>query len=259
MNWRRRFKFKRKIMETYAQTMTGNLAAVRRRILEAALRAGRSENAVQLLLATKTVATENIQVAMNAGEKLIGENKVQELKEKDPVLGTLDVERHFIGHLQTNKIKEVLKYVSCIQSVDRLDLVQKLDARLQSEGRSIQMMVQVNTSFEESKFGIHPNEALPLLKAIRQYDTLQLQGLMTIGLFDADPARVKPSFTLLRQISERAISEGIMPPTATALCMGMSGDLETAIAEGATMVRVGTAIFGKRQYPDSYYWNEQVR
>ncbi|UYQ91985.1 YggS family pyridoxal phosphate-dependent enzyme [Chitinophaga horti] len=233
-----------------------NLAFVQQRIASACQKAGRETDAVKLLLATKTVSAENIKVALAAGANLIGENKVQELKEKDAELRETGVDRHFIGHLQTNKIKDVLKYVSCIQSVDRLDLVQKLDARLQSEGRSVDIMIQINTSFEASKFGIHPDEALTLLEAAARYDTLNIKGLMTIGLFDADPERIRPSFRLLRQISQHAMDAGILPADARELCMGMSGDLETAISEGATMVRVGTAVFGKRLYPDSYYWKE---
>jgi PLP dependent protein len=242
--------------EISAHDIAVNIARIKLRIQAGCNKAARKEKEVRLLLATKTVTAEKIKWAIEAGETLTGENKVQELKQKDDLLGNLNIERHFIGHLQTNKIKDVLKYVQCIQSVDRLDLVEKLDSRLQQEGRSIDILFQVNTSFEESKFGAHPDEALVLLKKISTYDTLNIKGLMTIGLFDADPEKVRPSFALLRQIRDQAIQEGILLPTARELSMGMSGDLETAIEEGATIIRVGTAIFGKRQYPDSYYWNE---
>lgn len=242
-------------MEAEATGIRDNLALIKRRIQEACKMAGRPAAEVRLLLATKTVPAERIRLAVEMGERLLGENKVQELKEKDAVLAAMPVERHFIGHLQTNKIKEVLKYVDCIQSVDRPDLVEKLDARLQRAGRRMAVFAQVNTSFEESKFGAPPSEALQLIRKIGQYGTLQLKGLMTIGLFDADPEKVRPSFRLLRQLRAEAIGAGLLPVDAE-LSMGMSGDLETAIAEGATLVRVGTAIFGKRQYPDSYYWNE---
>ncbi|MBW8682820.1 YggS family pyridoxal phosphate-dependent enzyme [Chitinophaga rhizophila] len=246
-------------MDIAAQSadILANLHLIRQRIAAAAAKAGRSATDIQLLLATKTVAAENIKVAADAGATLLGENKVQELKEKDYLLGTLPVQRHFIGHLQTNKIKDVLKYVTCIQSVDRQELAEKLDSRLQYEKRTMDVFVQVNTSFEESKFGVHPDEAIRLLEQVKSYGTLQVKGLMTIGLFDADPEKVRPSFRLLREIRDTAIQQKLLSPDAAHLSMGMSGDLETAIEEGATIIRVGTAVFGKRQYPDSYYWNEQ--
>lgn len=243
-------------IDTYTADILANLSLVKQRIQHAVNAAGRSPEAVQLLMATKTVSAEKIKVAIDAGEALIGENKVQELKEKDYLLGTLPIQRHFIGHLQTNKIKDVLRYANCIQSVDRPDLVEKLDSRLQFENRTIDIFVQVNTSFEESKFGVHPDEAIRLIEKVRSYGTMRIKGLMTIGLFDADPEKVKPSFRLLREIRDSALRDGLLSPDGTALSMGMSGDLETAIAEGATIVRVGTSIFGKRQYPDAYYWNE---
>lgn len=239
-----------------AFSIKANLAEIKRRIRAAAVVSGRQPEDIRLLLATKTVSANLIVEAIAAGETLIGENKVQELKQKDSVLSLLPLERHFIGHLQTNKIKEVLKYVTCIQSVDRNELLEKLDNRLQFEGRSLDILIQVNTSFEESKFGVHPNDAFNLLRLAKNYDTLNVKGLMTIGLFDADPEKVRPSFRLLKEIKEKAIDQCLLREDAD-LSMGMSGDLETAIEEGATIVRVGTAIFGKRNYPDSYYWNEQ--
>lgn len=238
------------------QAILSNIVETRKRITEAGLRTGLQQT-VKLLLATKTVSPEKIRVAIEAGERLIGENKVQELRKKHPALADLEFERHFIGHLQTNKIKEVIQYVSCIQSVDRIDLAEELDTRLQMEGRPIDILIQVNTSFEASKFGVLPNDALTLIKAVNKFDTISLKGLMTIGLFNANPHSVRPSFTLLREIRDKAISEGVMDPGACELSMGMSGDMEIAIEEGATMVRAGTAIFGKRIYPDSYYWNEK--
>lgn len=234
-----------------------NISLIKKRIREAAQKAQRNDD-VQLLLATKTVAADNIRIALEAGEWLVGENKVQEFKIKLPQLADLAFQKHFIGHLQTNKIKEVLRYVDCIQSVDRIDLVEKLDQRLQFEGRSISVFIQINTSFEESKFGVHPDDALKFLKYAVKYDTLEIKGLMTIGLFDTDAEKTRKSFTLLRQIRDNAINEGILMPAARHLSMGMSSDMETAIEEGATIVRVGTAIFGKRLYPDSYYWNETL-
>lgn len=210
-------------------------------------KAGREAGSVRLLLATKTVAPDRIRTAIEAGETLIGENRIQEFAAKNPELSGLKYERHFIGHLQTNKIKDMLKYdVKCIQSLDSMELMHSLDRRLQSEGRSIDVMVQVNTSFEASKFGLNPGDVFSFLKELKKYDTLKLKGFMTIGLFDSDTEAVRRSYTRLREIRDRAISEGIVPPESSELSMGMSSDLETAIEEGATIVRIGTAIFGTR-------------
>lgn len=161
--------------------------------------------------------------------------------------------------MQTNKIKDVLKYASCIQSVDRLDLAQKLDQRLQYEGRSMDILIQVNTSFEDSKFGISPNEAIHLLKQVAQYDTLNIKGLMTIGILSSDNESVRKCFRLLKEVQQKVIAENIDRVDMSVLSMGMSTDFETAIEEGSTMVRIGTSVFGSRIYPDSFYWNEQSR
>lgn len=151
-----------------------------------------------------------------------------------------------------------MKYVNCIESVDRLDLVQRLDHRLQTEGRSLDILIQVNTSHENSKFGIEPQQALPFIKEVAKYDTLNIKGLMTIGLFSAENEKVRKCFRLLKEIKERVIAEDILNVKMHELSMGMSGDMETAIEEGATIIRVSTAIFGERIYPDSYYWNESI-
>lgn len=234
-----------------------NLRIIQHRIVDACLKSNRNPNEVRLLLATKTVSAENIKIAIASGETLIGENKVQEIKEKFEDLQSISHENHFIGHLQTNKIKDVLKYnVSCIQSIDRLDLAEKLHQRLLSENKTIEVMIQVNTSNEVSKFGVHPDEAIELIQQVAQLSTLKITGLMTIGLFSAETEKVRACFKLLKSIQEKANLLNIPNLDLKELSMGMSGDLETAIEEGATIVRVGTAIFGQRIHPDSYYWNE---
>ena len=233
-----------------------NLNLIHQRMQHACKNSGRQEKEVRLLLATKTVSAENILIALEAGEQLIGENKVQELKEKYEELIDQPHKAHFIGHLQTNKINEVLKFADCIESVDRLDLVQKLDRRLQFEGRQLEIFMQVNTSYEESKFGVSPEESLNLIRQISNYDTLKVKGLMTIGLFTSEHERLRRCFQQLKNIQSQIIELNLPNVEMHELSMGMSGDLEIAIEEGATIVRVGTAIFGKRIYPDSYYWNE---
>lgn len=237
-----------------------NLNIINTRIKKACEKAGRNPDEVQLLLATKTVSAERIKIALENGQILIAENKVQELKEKYEELKGTPHHNHFIGHLQTNKIKDILKYdVTCVQSLDRLDLAEKLHQRLLIENRTIEVLVQVNTSNEESKFGVNPNEAIELIRTVSEFSTLKVKGLMTIGLFSAEAEKVRPCFKILKNLQQQIILEKIPNVEMDELSMGMSSDLETAIEEGATIVRVGTAVFGARIYPDSYYWNEEIK
>ena len=234
-----------------------NIAQIRKRIKEAALSVNRKPEDIKLLLATKTVSADNIKVALNSGEDLIGENKAQELKSKYDELMDLDHQKHFIGHLQTNKIKVLLRYdVTCIQSIDRLDLAEKLQARLEFEQKEIDVFIQVNTSNEDSKFGVAPEGAIELTKQVSEFPNIHIKGLMTIGLFSAEEAKVRVCFKLLKELQQDIAALNLSGVEMHELSMGMSHDLEFAIQEGSTMVRVGTAIFGKRLYADSYYWNE---
>ncbi|MDR6487311.1 pyridoxal phosphate enzyme (YggS family) [Chryseobacterium vietnamense] len=234
-----------------------NLNIINERIRKACEQSGRNIDEVRLLLATKTVSAERIKVALERGQTLIAENKVQELKEKYEDLKSIPHENHFIGHLQTNKIKDILKYdITCVQSLDRLELAEKLHQRLLAENRTMDVLIQVNTSNEESKFGVDPGEAIELTRKISNYTTLKIKGLMTIGLFGAETDKVRACFKILKKIQQDIITENIPGVEMKELSMGMSGDLETAIEEGATIVRVGTAVFGARIYPDSYYWDE---
>ncbi|MGE8525737.1 YggS family pyridoxal phosphate-dependent enzyme [Chryseobacterium rhizosphaerae] len=234
-----------------------NLSIINKRIKDVCEKSGRNPDEVKLLLATKTVSPEHIKVALENGHRLIGENKVQELKEKYEDLKATPHENHFIGHLQTNKIKDILRYdVSCIQSLDRLELAEKLHQKLSTENKTIEVLIQVNTSHEESKFGIPPDKAIELVTKVSEFSTLKIKGLMTIGLFSAETEKIRTCFKILKNLQLEIIRENIPHVEMKELSMGMSGDLETAIEEGATIVRVGTAVFGARIYPDSYYWNE---
>ncbi|MDR6372195.1 pyridoxal phosphate enzyme (YggS family) [Chryseobacterium bernardetii] len=234
-----------------------NLNIINERIRKACEQSGRNIDEVRLLLATKTVSAERIRVALERGQTLIAENKVQELKKKYEDLKSIPHENHFIGHLQTNKIKDILKYdITCVQSLDRLELAEKLHQRLLAENRTMDVLIQVNTSNEESKFGVDPGEAIELTRKISNYTTLKIKGLMTIGLFSAETDKVRACFKILKKLQQDIITENIPGVEMKELSMGMSGDLETAIEEGATIVRVGTAVFGARIYPDSYYWDE---
>ncbi|MDR0229164.1 MAG: YggS family pyridoxal phosphate-dependent enzyme [Flavobacteriaceae bacterium] len=236
-----------------------NIKQIQVRINTACIQNGRAIEDVKLLLATKTVNAERIKIAIENGYSLIAENKVQEIKQKWDTLQDVPHESHFIGHLQTNKIKDILKYnVSCIQSVDRLDLAQKLDQRLAYEGKTMDILIQVNTSAEESKFGVPPEETIALIKEVMHLPTLRIKGLMTIGLFSSDEVKVRACFKRLKELQQTIEMLQLPGVEMKELSMGMSNDLEIAIAEGATIIRVGTAIFGQRQYPDSYYWNENT-
>ncbi len=235
-----------------------NLNVILKRIENACINAGRNPKEVKLLMATKTVSADRIKIALQTGQTLIAENKVQEVKEKYKDLKNIPHTSHFIGHLQTNKIKDILKYgVQCVQSVDRLDLAEKLHQKLLAEEREMDILIQVNTSNEESKFGVSPENTLDLVKEISTLSTLKIKGLMTIGLFSSDEERVRTCFQLLKNLQQKITNLNLPNVEMKELSMGMSGDLEIAIQEGATIVRVGTAIFGERIYPDSYYWNEQ--
>ena len=239
------------------EMILSNLKEVHDRIEAACKLSGRNPLEVQLLLATKTVPADKIRIAIEAGETLIGENKMQELRDKDPGLKSLNIERHFIGHLQTNKIKDVRKYVSCIQSLDRLSLAQELDKQLQKEGRNLDVFIQVNTSFEESKFGLKPDEVISFIREIKQYETLKIKGMMTIGLLDVEKEKMQPSLRLLREIRNEIYEAKIEGISELKLSMGMSQDLELAIAEGSNLVRIGTSIFGNR-FLGKEIWNENI-
>lgn len=231
-----------------------NIETILERIENACRHAQRDPKEVKLLLATKTVSAENIKIALQSHQLLIGENKIQEIKNKYESLKSVAHTTHFIGHLQTNKVKELLKYdVDCIESIDRLKLAEKLQNRLEREGKTINALLQFNTSYEESKFGMKPENALKFAQEVQQFDRIHLKGLMTIGLFSAEDEKVRKCFQRLKNIQSELLGHGF---PVHELSMGMSGDLEIAIEEGATIVRVGTAIFGKRKHPDSYYWNE---
>jgi pyridoxal phosphate enzyme (YggS family) len=239
-------------------TIAERLQHIQSKIDAACFKYGRKPEEVKLLLATKTVEPDQIRQAFTAGMNYVGENKVQELKRKHPLLKDQQVAFHFIGHLQSNKVRDVLQYADCIQSVDRLSLAEALDRQLQKQGRSMDILMQVNTSYEESKFGVRPEQAISLAKEISRYDTLKVKGLMTIGLFSADTECVRKCFRLLAYLKMQVAALSLPDTEMKELSMGMSGDFETAIGEGATIIRIGTSLFGQRIYPDSYYWNENA-
>lgn len=233
-----------------------NVAAVQARIDAAARRAGRDPAAVRLLPVSKTVPTERVRVAIASGLRLLGENKVQEAVRKSRETADLDVSWSIIGHLQTNKARDVASFAAEFQALDRLRVADALDRRLQAAGRGLDVYVQVNTSAEESKFGMPPEELDAFLRALPVYSSLRVRGLMTLALLTPDETRVRECFRVLRTLRDRAREETPALIGDGELSMGMSGDYEIAVEEGATCVRVGQAIFGARSTPDSYYWPE---
>lgn len=232
-------------------TVASRLADVRARVETAALAAGREPADVRLLVATKTQPADAVLAALDAGVDLIGENRVQELVAKAPALAGRvaagAVEVHMIGHLQRNKVNQVLATTTCVESVDSLDLAHALATRSAAAGRSLDVMVQVNVSGEDSKSGVVPDDAVALASRVATLPGLHLTGFMTIGARSDDEALVRAGFARLRAVRDEVVASG-SPGTEAAreLSMGMTGDLELAIAEGATIVRVGTAVFGPR-------------
>lgn len=225
-----------------------NVAQVLNDIETACTQVERDPNTVRLMLVTKTKPAEMIREALATGQTLIGENKVQEINAKYDALADITHETHMIGHLQTNKVKDVIGKASCVQSLDRIKLAHKLQDRLEFEDSTIDALIQVNTSGEPSKFGVAPDEAMNLIEEALSCDRIRVRGLMTIGANTDDKAQVRACFSLLRHIQQQAQQRFADKSDFAELSMGMSGDMPLAIAEGSTMVRVGSAIFGARDY-----------
>lgn len=231
-----------------------NIASVRARIAAAAERSGRDTSDIRLLPVSKTVGEDRIRLAVQAGCRELGENKVQEAKRKQGNLADLDVRWSVIGHLQTNKARDVAAFAAEFQALDSLRVAEVLDRRLQGVGRSLDVYVQVNTSAEESKYGLEPADVPAFLAALPRYTALRVRGFMTLALFTADTPRVRECFRLLRTLRDRARDADPALIGPGELSMGMSGDYEVAIEEGADCVRVGQAIFGARATANDLYW-----
>jgi pyridoxal phosphate enzyme (YggS family) len=226
-------------------SIAANLAEVEARIARAAAEANRPAGSVRLLAVSKTFPAEAVAAAHAAGAHAFGENYVQELVEKSAELAELPLEWHFIGPLQSNKTRPVAECAHWVHSVDRLKIAERLSAQRPAELPPLNVCVQVNVSGEASKSGIAPEQAKELAHAVAALPRLTLRGLMCIPEPTDDNARLAAQFGVLRTLYEQLRAEGLAPDT---LSMGMSADLEQAIAAGATMVRVGSAIFGARHY-----------
>ena len=226
------------------ETIKNNLEIINEKIKKSALKVNRNPEEIKLVAVTKTAAIEQIKEAINAGVKIIGENKVQEAKEKYQIL-TADTEWHLIGHLQTNKVKYAIEIFDCIQTVDSIKLAKEIDKRSLQFGKTTNVLVEVNVSGEKSKYGIKPEEVEPFLKEISEFSRIRVRGLMTIApIIEEDKEEVRPYFRKLRELSEEIKSKNINNLKMDYLSMGMTDDFEVAIEEGANMVRIGRGIFG---------------
>jgi PLP dependent protein len=223
--------------------LAGRWQAVRERVDQACRDAGRLPGEVNILPVSKTFDAAVIRQAAGLGLKRFGENKVQEIRSKAASLADLGLEWVVIGHLQTNKARDVARLAAEVQSLDRVELAHELDRRLQAEGRGIDVLVQVKTSPEEAKSGVSPALLPALLHELNACASLRLRGLMTMAVASDDPVAVRACFGQLRQLREACRQSG---HDLERLSMGMSGDFALAIAEGATEVRIGSAIFGAR-------------
>jgi pyridoxal phosphate enzyme (YggS family) len=224
-----------------------NVARIRERIAVAAAQAGRDPQDIKLMAVTKTVAPERILRAIEAGVILLGENYVQEAREKIAAIGNR-AQWHLIGHLQTNKAKYAVNLFDCVHSVDRLELARELDKRARQKNSRLNVLVEVNVSGEESKNGVPAAEALPLIRQVSLLPNLAVRGLMTMAPYTENPENSRPYFKALRNLRNEISRADLPGVQMEELSMGMTDDFEVAIAEGATIIRVGRAIFGARKY-----------
>lgn len=234
-----------RILHPMNNQLQHSIATLRQRANDACNRAGRDPDQVQIIAVAKTKPAEAILAVRECGMMEIGENYVQELVEKHRAIGDA-VRWHFIGHLQRNKVKYIAPFVRMIHGVDSLRLAEEINRQAAQHGRVIPVLLQVNTSGEESKFGVEPSGALGLAEGMLKLPNIQLQGLMTLAAFLDDPESVRPMFRQLHHTRDQLQQHTGHP--LPHLSMGMTNDFEVAIEEGATLVRIGTAIFGEREY-----------
>jgi pyridoxal phosphate enzyme (YggS family) len=223
-----------------------NLKVVRTRIAAACVRSNRKPDEVLLLAVSKTFSPNLVRAVADAGQLDFGENYVQELQEKKKALEGLGIRWHFIGHLQSNKVRQIAEYIHLIHSVDNEHLALEIHRRAENSNRTVDVLIEVHTTDEATKFGVLPENTVDLVKKISKLDRLKVRGLMTMGPFSDDPEDSRTSFQATAHLMKRLEAEAIENVTMQHLSMGMSHDFETAIEEGATIVRIGTAIFGRR-------------
>jgi PLP dependent protein len=223
-----------------------NLKNLRKRIEQTCLKCGRKIDDVQCIAVTKTFSIDLIGEAIEAGQIDFGENYVQELQEKHKALADRFIHWHFIGHLQSNKVKYIAEFIDLIHSVDDLHLGKEISKRAERYNRIQDVLVEIHTTDEATKFGVQPDHAIALIKELSQLSHLRVCGLMTMGPFSDNPNDSRASFRCAADLKKQIEAEGIVNVQMRHLSMGMSHDFEAAIEEGATLVRIGTAVFGRR-------------
>lgn len=229
--------------------ISANIDNIRARIASACRRSGRQPEEVTLLAVAKTFPAEVVAEAVRAGVVDIGENYVQELLAKRASLSSPGIRWHFIGHLQSNKVRQIAGWVHLVHALDTTALARELNGRAAQAGRTIEALVEVNTTGENSKFGVPPENTRAFIRALEAFPHIRIVGLMTIGPFLPDPEGSRPMFRQLRELRDAIASAPQPNVDLHHLSMGMTGDFEVAIEEGATIVRIGTAIFGSRKKP----------
>ena len=228
-------------------SIANQLTEVRSRMAAAARSAGRDPSSVQLIAVSKTFPLDFVRAAYAAGQRDFGENRVQEAFEKVQASPDLRIRWHLIGHLQSNKARKAAAAFAMIQSVDSLELLQKLDLAAVEAGAAPELLIQVDLAGEATKSGVSPAEVPPLLEAGAALRAARVTGLMTLPPYPKDPEDSRPWFRRLRELRDEWLRSGVPADMLRELSMGMSGDFEVAIQEGSTIVRVGTAIFGRRE------------
>lgn len=224
-----------------------NYKQVKENIAQACRAVGRNPEEVTLIAVSKTKPVEMLQQAYDAGARCFGENKVQEIMDKYPCLPE-DIKWHMIGHLQRNKVKYIVDKAAMIHSVDSLRLAEAIEQEAKKQNVKVPVLIEVNVAGEESKFGLKPEEVLPFLETVSNFEHLQVKGLMTIAPYVENPEENRQIFRQLKKISVDIDQKNINNINMSVLSMGMTGDYQVAVQEGATMVRVGTGIFGDRDY-----------
>ncbi len=226
--------------------MIKRIQNIKKRIEETAVGCGRDPSTVRLVAVSKTIPVNRVKEAIEAGVTVFGENYVQEAREKFSQLATYPVSWHFIGHLQSNKAKYAVRLFDMIHSVDTLKLARELNKQAQKNAKIQNILIQINISKESSKSGADAENVLDLIDKVRHLENLSVKGLMTMPPFFNDPEKARPYFSGLRNLRDRIRQETSPEIALDELSMGMTGDFEAAIQEGATLVRIGTAIFGER-------------
>ena len=231
-------------------TIADRLTEVRARIERAARSVGRDPASVTLVAVSKTFPVEAVRHAYAAGQRVFGENRVQEALDKIEATLDLEIQWHLLGHLQSNKARKAAPAFAMIQSVDSVDLLKRIDAVAVESGRTPELLIQIDLAGEATKFGVPPAEVGPLFDAATNCRAARLAGLMTLPPAPETPEDARPFFRRLRELRDEWVTSGVPAAMLRELSMGMSGDFEVAVQEGATLVRVGTAIFGERHVED---------